>query len=771
MGRQQRYSQLYRLVLSLLVFCLVAGCVHDRRTDCDLSTQQALLAFGTTWRDRWWDHYQQGITYAKARRWKAARCAFEKAIKRSYSWQEDRYDVRTYGMHFTDYFPHREMGVATFHLAEYENAKHHLDISLSPGKDHTAKAKFYLNQVNKKLLELGQPKHDTAHPQIETSLGNKPLSCSSLSKRQELRPVTQKDARRTPPSACFPYRNDVTRCWTIMLSGQATDDTFVADIVINNQRHFVELASSCISFQQEIELQPGDNTIQIQAVDLLGNATDLPKPIIVHLDREGPLVSLEKPFIFRGKMAQQQVIVRVLDDSGIVHFKLYKDQTKKELLLHDKLQPQQGKWPLEWIREFNREFPLFGDNTPLPFEAEDAAGNVTSGHINLGHMTNVRQGYRSPTLLQLLPRWVLFRPRNIISDAGEIPSPLRLAQETGSKPPSIVVKNVRGEEISCIDDMELEIYGNVISLKGHVEAGSNFLHKFLIDDKLSSEVRPSSVEHSFDEEFRYEYSKEKTIHFELRAIDETKNDTTCQVNVKLIPHKKKTKMNIALLPLARENTVFINGKKIVMQEKKKHQKNFEIALSKRFDITNLGLKHIQKDKLKLGMDELIELVHDRGEDTIQNDIAKFADAMLAVIVDRSAPGVVPKEFGAEANFKLIYMNAGVTIRENIYGQNLNQLEEVEHLEELARKFTKHFPLVKGRVKKNPLGPAFVVNRGEWHGMRKYMQLYLLPKCENPAFPCQPLGEAWVKAVDNEESNAKLLAAKTLSKPAYRFEVK
>ncbi|NIO21081.1 MAG: hypothetical protein GTN76_10165, partial [Candidatus Aenigmarchaeota archaeon] len=122
-------------------------------------------------RGRWWNYYDRGSVYLTYGHYEKAHEDFAKAIvKRS----RDTWDARTYGMHFIDYFPHRESGV-TYYLEGkqemnkadkeelFERAIYSLEISLS--QEESSRAKFYLNQARRSLLQVTQ-KRDKIPPKI-----------------------------------------------------------------------------------------------------------------------------------------------------------------------------------------------------------------------------------------------------------------------------------------------------------------------------------------------------------------------------------------------------------------------------------------------------------------------------------------------------------------------------------------------------------------------------------------------------------------------------
>jgi Glucodextranase, domain B len=319
-------GQLLYAVLSLLVLCL-AGCAVDAGKVYVKDGKEYGVTSRQTWRARWWDYYDRGSSYATGEYWNEALADFQAAIQQRH---DDQRQARTYGMHRSDYFPHRELGIVYYRQGHYPEAIDELTTSLS--SVDTAKAKFYLNKARRSFLQ--QSRRDTAAPRI---------------------------AFTTPPDGLLTNRLSVT------VAGYAEDDTYVSALVVHGQAQFVELAEPRLTFTQEIELRDGANAIDVVADDLVGHQTR--SRLTVHLDRHGPLLSLEQVEV-AGTPPQQRVRVQGLltDQSRITRF----------MLAGRTLPSQPGR-----IWEVREEIPLTNGEEFVAFEAEDAAGNVTHGQIAL----------------------------------------------------------------------------------------------------------------------------------------------------------------------------------------------------------------------------------------------------------------------------------------------------------------------------------------------------------------------------------------------------
>ncbi|MBI5208587.1 MAG: hypothetical protein HY927_01280 [Elusimicrobia bacterium] len=75
----------------------------------------------------WWDYYGQAQAFAKKRMVREAFNAYKNSVcLRS----ADKSSVRTYGMHFVDYFPHRELGALFLQVGDFAKAVKELEQSL-----------------------------------------------------------------------------------------------------------------------------------------------------------------------------------------------------------------------------------------------------------------------------------------------------------------------------------------------------------------------------------------------------------------------------------------------------------------------------------------------------------------------------------------------------------------------------------------------------------------------------------------------------------------
>jgi TolB-like protein len=90
----------------------------------------------------WYKIYQDGLDAMEKGDYKAASELFIQAIQGN---ADDNENVRTYGLHFIEYFPHRELGICLYQLGEKKGAQQELQISMK--MEPSDRAKQYLGQL------------------------------------------------------------------------------------------------------------------------------------------------------------------------------------------------------------------------------------------------------------------------------------------------------------------------------------------------------------------------------------------------------------------------------------------------------------------------------------------------------------------------------------------------------------------------------------------------------------------------------------------------
>lgn len=206
-----------------------------------------------TFRGKWWNYYERGLGSEE----NGDRQKVIEDLKKAISMRaKDQRMARTYGMHFIEYFPHRELGIAYLTGGEIDQAITELEESLRD--EESAKAVFYLNRARKTRLQ------------------------------------DKKGSAIAPPVITFsaPRGGETIKNLAVKVGGKATGDGLVSKIVINGEPYRFDLARSEIDFKQEVQLSDGENRIVVVCEDLTGNRSE--RTILVSVDREGPVITVSE---------------------------------------------------------------------------------------------------------------------------------------------------------------------------------------------------------------------------------------------------------------------------------------------------------------------------------------------------------------------------------------------------------------------------------------------------------------------------------------------
>jgi TolB-like protein/tetratricopeptide (TPR) repeat protein len=310
------------LIAIMITTCAVQQDVQVKTKD---GKQYGVVA--GSFRHRWWNYYERALSFADGQFWDEAISDLMEAVNQR---DEDQRMARTYGMHFVDYFPHRELGVAYYHRGDLDLAEKELETSLEMAD--TGKAKHYLNLVRKKKLEISRA--DQASPLITLAAASR----QTLSNR-------------------FKFE----------IKGEVKDDFYARDISINDQAEFIELSAEKLPFSKEIKLKKGLNRINIKSADLLGKVTE--KTIEVFGDFEGPALQM-KNLADGDSVAEETVVLNgaLADATGIAELKV-----NDQVIAYNK----------EKEVSFALDIKLEEGENKILLAATDAAGNTTNGELNL----------------------------------------------------------------------------------------------------------------------------------------------------------------------------------------------------------------------------------------------------------------------------------------------------------------------------------------------------------------------------------------------------
>ena len=101
-----------------------------------------LVFVSSLWAAEWYKEYENGLEAMKNKDYRTAANHFRAAIIGN---PNESKKVRTYGMHFIEYFPHRELGVCLYNLGEKDEALR--ELKLSNQQVPSDRANEYLRQA------------------------------------------------------------------------------------------------------------------------------------------------------------------------------------------------------------------------------------------------------------------------------------------------------------------------------------------------------------------------------------------------------------------------------------------------------------------------------------------------------------------------------------------------------------------------------------------------------------------------------------------------
>lgn len=204
-----------------------------------------------SFRHRWWNYYERGLSFAEGEFYKEALSDLEEAADQRF---EDKRRARTYGMHFIDYFPHREMGMVYYLMGDFQAAKKELLLSLE--QEPSAKARYYLDKVRTGLLKSTRAAVSIPHLLVK------------------------------------PSDDEIwTRADTVVISGTAKDKQYISKITLAGKPYFIESAQQQVDFKKAFRFDQGKHVIKIVAENLLGGRVH--HELRIHIDRQGPVIIIE----------------------------------------------------------------------------------------------------------------------------------------------------------------------------------------------------------------------------------------------------------------------------------------------------------------------------------------------------------------------------------------------------------------------------------------------------------------------------------------------
>jgi len=306
-------------LISFILFYSFNSCSNNKYQICN---EKYCTTKGIFRENEWYCHYECALSCIQGGCYDQALICLNNAEKLKKD-NTDRKMVRTYGMHFVDYFLHRERGIIFYRIGKYEQALKELSLSIS--HEPSERAYTYLDKTRSKIF------------------------------------IQKKFAKTTPKISLNGINDNDKLIWTnkkkISISGVVSDEQYVSAIIIKKKILFIKASSKNISFYNEFILPEGQHPVVIKAINIMKKEVE--KTITFIVDRSGPLIQIHKisNSIFKGIVS---------DDSGEISF-------------------QVNNYPIQVIKDKNYFFSIpVGPNVEfLKYEAKDKLGNKTTGTLSL----------------------------------------------------------------------------------------------------------------------------------------------------------------------------------------------------------------------------------------------------------------------------------------------------------------------------------------------------------------------------------------------------
>ncbi len=228
---------------------------------------------GSAFPYKWYDYYEGALSFAEGGYWDKAETYLKEAIRQR---GEDQWDARTYGRHFVDYFPNRELGITLYFQGKFMEAKNGLEKSIKDAP--SAKALLYLERAYYALLEE-QPDAITV---------TSPIIKPEMSSYQK---INDND---------YAFR---TNADPIVLSAIVNDEKYIKSISVENEPVFLlnskrdldrQKNINTIHFDKQLYLPSGQHKIKVEAKNIMGEKSVKIEEITFNIDRSGPKINVNE---------------------------------------------------------------------------------------------------------------------------------------------------------------------------------------------------------------------------------------------------------------------------------------------------------------------------------------------------------------------------------------------------------------------------------------------------------------------------------------------
>lgn len=612
-------------------------------------------------RGKWWNYYIRGRWFAEGEFWDEAVQDFQKALSLR---SVDLRSARSYGMHFLEYFAHRELGITYYNQEKFDDAKRELETSLSTAE--SSRAKFYLNKCNETLLKKSKVERES--PQIKVS--------SYADGEMVNSPV-------------------------VKLLGFASGDGYINDISIQGKRVFVELAAQQVPFNEAVKLIPGDNIICLEASDFLGKR--VLRKLKITFDTRPPILYLD------------DIQVKQKNGTFIASIKgaVTDNYALKEFSLNNKAIYLESATKVD----FDEEIPLTGEKN-ISFTVTDIAGNITQGEYHLESKSSLlprnQNGILKHASLEIHKPVLIAANtanKNILKAFLVSQNVMQNAEDTKNKTKGAAnPQNTELANIPPVITTDIEpctVYSPDLCI--HIQAHDDVQVSQIFVNQQQVEIRPAK--HIF---FDYILSlNEGENNIIIKALDTQGNET----QLKPVKVTRKTfdlpetdaRYTVALLPM-----------KSNMEDLVPPETMYSLLL-KAFDEEPRRFNFVERDPAKLEQilkEQKISATELSSPDTaVKIGKIRVAEGILAGAVEKEGKGINIILRLIDTETTRVLANTDIYL-EDI---NLQNLEWMTHA--LALKIKQLFPTVQGIVIKVS-GKGFHIDAGNTSNVSIGMKLLL-----------------------------------------------
>jgi len=469
-------------MICLLIPPLFSACAVSSGHESCVRENTAYCTSDGNFTGQWYDYYERALSCMEGECYPAALADLEESIYRR---SDDRRMARSLGMHFVDYFPHREKGLIHYLLGEDAAAESELELSIQ--QYPSAKALFYLDKVRKRIMEKSRGQGAGSRGQV--CVPRLVVWGSGVrGQGSEESPLTSHLSPLTPDLEIY------TAADPVVISGIAEDEQYVSEIMLNNRPVFMEASGKSVSFRKEILLAEGKHRIDISAKNLLGGTAE--RRIILHADRAGPVITLT------AADAENGIQGRIYDESGEI-----------------------------FLTADGKEFPVpKGKNVPFSIAVQaGTAYMLLSAKDKLGNQTEAEVSIESPAeenLLMADAGTYVFEtaeknayPKIILDEWQDRERVfLEHIQIKGKVRSENLIRSLNINDMPLIQDPGTVVYFSYVM---RLEEGENRIRIIAEDESGSAKSKVIAITREIPEAFKMKYRYCLALHpFDLLSITE-----------------------------------------------------------------------------------------------------------------------------------------------------------------------------------------------------------------------------------------------------------